>query len=129
MYGLTDDEALWVTLASWASFQPRKRTPRLVPGQLYHPAEYSHVLEKYWNHLPNLCEHPDFAKEPLFCQGQMDRFSEALSTMDLSGFAPLVSAGGSDKAVQVTEEAAISRLRPIQDGTDFWGLRGGAVPG
>jgi hypothetical protein len=59
----------------------------------------------------------------------MNRFSEALSTMDLSAFEPLVSAEASDMAVQISEEAAISRLRPIQDGLDFWGLHGGAVTG
>jgi hypothetical protein len=40
-----------------------------------------------------------------------------------------VSAEADDEAVQVTEEAAISRLRPIQDGLDFWGVHGGAVTG
>jgi hypothetical protein len=52
----------------------------------------------------------------------MNRFSEALSTTDLSAFEPRVSAEADDKAVQVSEEAAISRLRPIQDGLDFWGV-------
>jgi hypothetical protein len=52
----------------------------------------------------------------------MNRFSVALSTMDLSGFQPLVSAEADDKAVKVSQEAAISRLRPIHDGLDFWGV-------
>jgi hypothetical protein len=107
--GLTDDEALWATLASWASFQPRRRAPRVTPGPLFYPAEFSHVFEKYWDYLLNLCEHSDFAKESSFCQEQMNRFSATLSTMELSVFEPRVSAETSDKAVQVTEEAAISR--------------------
>jgi hypothetical protein len=59
----------------------------------------------------------------------MNSFYEALSTMKLSAFEPLVSAEAPDKAVLVSEEAAISRLRLIQDGQDFWGLHGGAVTG
>jgi hypothetical protein len=59
----------------------------------------------------------------------MNSFSEALSTMSLAGFMPLVAVEASDKAVQVSEEAAISRLRLIQDGQDFWGVHGGAVTG
>jgi hypothetical protein len=127
--GLTDDEAIWATLNSWANFQPRKRPARETPGQLYYPAEFSHVFEKYWNYLPNLPESPGFANESPYCQAQMNSFSEALSTMDLAGFTPLVAAEASEKAVQVSEEAAISRLGLIHGGLDFWGVHGGAGPG
>jgi hypothetical protein len=37
----------------------------------------------------------------------MNSFSEALSTMDLGAFEPCVCADANDKAVQVSEEAAI----------------------
>jgi hypothetical protein len=60
---------------------------------------------------------------------QINSFSEALSTMDLSAFEPRVCAEADDKAVQVSEEAAISRLRPIKDGLDFLGVHGCAVTG
>jgi hypothetical protein len=46
LYGLTDDEALWYTLQSWAKFQSRSLKPRKDPGQLFCPAVYSHVFEK-----------------------------------------------------------------------------------
>jgi hypothetical protein len=111
----------WATLACWANFQPRKRPPRRTPGQVFYPAEFSHVFEKYWDYLPNLSQSPGFARESTFCQCQMNSFSE------FSAFEPLVSAEASDKAVQVSEEAAISLLRPIQDDLDFWGVHGGAV--
>jgi hypothetical protein len=133
-YGLTDEEALWATLASWASFQPRWRRPRVTPGQLFYRAEFSHVFEKSWHprcytaHAQK-SKHPDFANESTFCQEQMKRFSAALSTMDLSGFEPLVSAEASDKAVQVAEEAVISRLRQIHGGLDFCGVRGDSITG
>jgi hypothetical protein len=47
LYGLSDDEALWYTLHSWAKFQPRLATPRSEPGQLYYPAAHCHVFEEY----------------------------------------------------------------------------------
>jgi hypothetical protein len=50
-YGLSDDEALWYTLQAWAKFQPRLAKPRREPGQLYFPAVYTHVFQKYWNYL------------------------------------------------------------------------------
>jgi hypothetical protein len=91
----------------------------VAPGQIFYPAEFSHVFEKYWDYLPQPPNHPDFSRESTFCQAQMNSFSEALSTMDLRAFEPLVSAEADEKAVQVSEEAAISRLRTIQDGQDF----------
>jgi hypothetical protein len=62
-YGLSYDEFLWTTLDSWASFQPRRAQPRTTPGRLYYPAEFSLVFEKYWDHLPDLTQSPDFASD------------------------------------------------------------------
>jgi hypothetical protein len=78
------------------------------------------VFEKYWNYLPDLAQHPDFASESPFCQEQMNRFSSALSTMDLSEFQPSVAAEAKQSDLETAEDAAISRLRPIQDGLDPW---------
>jgi hypothetical protein len=44
------------------------------------------VFEKYWDHLPNLNEHLDFANESSFSQDQMKRFSSAFSAMNPSEF-------------------------------------------
>jgi hypothetical protein len=74
-------------------------------------------------------DHPDFSRESIFCQERMNSFSEALSTLSLASFTPLVAAEASDETVQVSEEAAIFRLRQIQDGHDLWGVHGGAVTG
>jgi hypothetical protein len=79
----------------------------------------SHVFEKYWDYLPCLPNHPDFAKESPFSQEHMTRFVSSLSEMDLKEFAPLVSAEAIEKNVHTVEDAAISRLRPIQDGLDL----------
>jgi hypothetical protein len=66
--GLSSEETLWTALAAWATFKPRKTSPRKYPGKLYYPAEASHIFEKYWNYLTNLDEHPDFASESPICQ-------------------------------------------------------------
>jgi hypothetical protein len=97
--------------------------------KLYDPAEFSYVFEKYWNYLLNLSQSPGFANESPFSLAQMNSFSEALSTMDLAGFTPLVAAEADDMVVQSSEEAAISRLCLIQDDLDSWGVHGGAVTG
>jgi hypothetical protein len=100
--------------------------PRVTPGWVYHPSEYSYVFEKYWDYLPDLAQSSDFASESPFCQEQMNRFSSALRMMDLSEFQPLVDAEAKQVDFETAKEAAISRLRPIQDGLDFWGEQGGA---
>jgi hypothetical protein len=52
LYGLTEEESLWYPLASWAK-------PQKEPGQLHYQAEFSHVLENYWNYLDDPQSHPD----------------------------------------------------------------------
>jgi hypothetical protein len=87
------------------------------------------VFEKYWDYLPDLTQHPDFSSETSFCQEQMIRLSAGLSRMDLSEFEPSVAAQAKQSDVETARDAAISRLRPIQGGLDFWGMHGGAVTG
>jgi hypothetical protein len=119
-YGLSDDEALWPTLASWGCFQPRRLRPPETPGRLYYPSEYSHVFEKYWDYWPDLSESPDFVSETPFSQECMTRFLSALLTMDLRGFQSLVAAEAKQSDIETEEDAAISGRRPIQDGLDPW---------
>jgi hypothetical protein len=57
------------------------------------------------------------------------RFSAALSLMDLSEFQPSVAAEAKQFDVETAEDAAISRLRLIQDGLDLWRMQRGAVTG
>jgi hypothetical protein len=98
-------------------------------GRLCYSAEYSHVFEKYWNYLPKLNEHSDFANESSSSQERMQRFSSAFSTMDLSEFMLSVAVEAEQSHIETVEDAEISRLRPVQDGLDFWGLHGGGVIG
>jgi hypothetical protein len=81
IYGHTDEEALWYALMEWACLQLRKKRPRQYPGDLFYPEEQSHVFEKYWNHLPNLEEHPEFCHESVFTQGCPRHFSSPLSRL------------------------------------------------
>jgi hypothetical protein len=72
----------------WANLKPRKKQPRQMPGQLFYRAEFSHVFEKYWNHLASLGEHPEVCQESEFTQGRMKHSSSALSRLDLADFTP-----------------------------------------
>jgi hypothetical protein len=116
--GLSADETLWTALAAWASFKPRETSPRKYPGKLFYPTEASHIFEKYWDYLTRMDEHPDFASETPICQERMVQFSRALSKLRTSNWTPLSTAEAHDKHVQVAQEAALSRLRPIPDGPD-----------
>jgi hypothetical protein len=82
--GLTDEETLWTALAAWATFKLRKVSPRKYTGKLFYPTEASHIFEKYWNHWPNLDEHPDFASQSpvfyLFFKGRGEIEAQELDT-------------------------------------------------
>jgi hypothetical protein len=43
-----------------------------------------------------------------------------MSTMNLREFTPSVAAEAQQSEIDTAEEPTISRLRPIQDGIDFW---------
>jgi hypothetical protein len=118
--GLTGDQALWMAMGAWATFQPRKASPRDEPGRLFDQIEASHVFEKYWNYLPCPGQHPDFASESPYCQQQMTQFSQALAEMNLDPFVPKSAAEAKESDLRTSEDAAPSRLLPIQDGPDQW---------
>jgi hypothetical protein len=120
LHGQTDEEAMWYTLQTLAKFQPRLNKPRTEPGQLFYPAEYSHVFEKYWQHLTERQSHPDSSSESPHTLSSMSKYSEALSHMDCSCLQPLVHAEAEDSHVKIATEVAISRLLPIMDGPDLW---------
>jgi hypothetical protein len=90
------------------------------PGCLYHPSEFYHVFEKYWDYLPCLHQHPDFVKESSYAQVHMTRFSCGLSTHRVDDFEPKPAAEAKQSNLETAEDVAISRLRPIQDGPDLW---------
>jgi hypothetical protein len=52
----------------------------------------------------------------------MKHFTSALSRFDLADFVPRVSAEAKQSDLETVEDAAVSRLRPIQDGPDVWAM-------
>jgi hypothetical protein len=119
LHGLTEDEALWYTMHAWAKFQPRVSRPKDDPDQLYYPAVYSHVFEKYWDTLEQPLAHPDAASESFFTKACMQEYAAALLGHTLPS-APLVDSEAPEGALFVAKQAAISRLCMIQDAHDFW---------
>jgi hypothetical protein len=97
-------------LEDWASFQPRRALPKTVRGRVFYPDVFSHVFEKYWDYLPSLNDHPDFASESPYCQEQAIHFSSNLAQMDLTDFQPSPAAEAKQFDIETVEEAAISRL-------------------
>jgi hypothetical protein len=88
---------------------------------LFYPNEFSHVFEKYWDYLGCLDQHPDFESESLYSQYCMTLFSRELSGMATQGtFELRSSAEAKEGDVLAAEHAAVSRLRPIQDGLGYW---------
>jgi hypothetical protein len=120
--GLSGEETLWTALAAWATFKPRKTSPRKYPGRLSYPTEASHIFENYWNHLTKLDEHPGFGSESPICQERMVQFSRALAKLRHKNWTPLSTAEAPEKSLHVASDEALSRLRPIPDGPDQWSL-------
>jgi hypothetical protein len=86
---------------------------------LYYAAEASHVMEQYWDCSGNHDEHPTLSTESQYTQQKMCSFSVGLGKFTCGPeFHPSVDA--SKRAQDRAEDAAFSRLRPIQEGQDYW---------
>jgi hypothetical protein len=129
VYGLSDDETIWAAMACWAAFKPRDEQPRKYPGRLYYPAQFSHIVEKYWSHFFDLPSHPDFTSESDTNKERMAIFSQALRTFKRTkNWQPQVDAEAPEKGLRIAQEAAISRVHMIADGPNQWEVcRGGTV--
>jgi hypothetical protein len=119
IYDLSDEDTFWEVMKDWAQFQPKLSKPRVDPGLLFFPAEYTHMFEKYWDYLDDPTKHPDVDPSTQYFSS-MQRYAEALSSMDLSGFIPQPDAEAPEKSQRVAGLAALSRRCPIQDATDYW---------
>jgi hypothetical protein len=119
--GLSPEEIFWTALSAWATFQPRAAKPPQAPRNLFYPNEFSQTMENYWDSLHCLDQHPDFSNQSDYCQRHMSLFSQAISSMPrLDNLEPKPVAEATQADVDISDDAAISRLRPIQDGLDFW---------
>jgi hypothetical protein len=120
--GLSDEEALWIALSAWVSFQPRLQKPRQFPGKPYYPDGASHLFEECWQHLDDLGKMPEFSSKSLICQAAMLAFSEGLSHLSCKNWVPLPTAEAPGKFAKIANDAAISQLRPIADGPNQWDM-------
>jgi hypothetical protein len=87
LYRVSEDEALWYTTKDWAEFQPKRSARRQDPGQLYYPAEYTHVFQKYWDLLNDRTQHPD-CSESDHTKSSMQYMAAGLSEMNLETWEP-----------------------------------------
>jgi hypothetical protein len=128
--GLTDEEAIWTAMTCWAAFKPRDEQPRKYPGRLYYPAQFNHVIEKYWAHIFDLPSHPDFMNESDICKERMTIFSQALRSFKRTkSWQPQVDAEAPEKGLRIAQEAATSRVHLIADGPNQWEVCRGCTVG
>jgi hypothetical protein len=106
-------------MQAWANFQPRSAKPRIDPGQLYYPVEFTHVVEKYWDVLNDPISHPESHKESDHIKSSMSELASALSSTFLESWEPQVDAEASEKSCRVSHFGALSRRCPIQDAADY----------
>jgi hypothetical protein len=106
-------------MKDWAQFQPRLSKPRLDPGLLYYPPEYSHIFEKYWDVLNDPTQHPDQDMSS-HSRDSMSVMAEALSVMKLDNWIPQPDTEAPEKSQQIARTAALSRRCPIMDAVDYW---------
>jgi hypothetical protein len=116
----TADEALWLAMKDWAEFQPKRSARRRDPGQLFYPAEYTHVIQKYWDVLNDPLQHPDSREETDRTKSFMQDMAAALSEMDVSNLEPQPSDVAPEKSQRIAHDGALSRRYPIQDSVDYW---------
>jgi hypothetical protein len=111
--GISEEEAHWVALTAWVSFQPRLSMPRIFPGKLFYPDGASHIFEECWQHLGNLGSMPSFPTKSPICQAAMLAFSEGLRHLSSESWIPQPAAEAPEKLAKIANNAAISRVRPI----------------
>jgi hypothetical protein len=116
----SENEALWSAMKDWAEFQPKRSSLRKDPGQLFYPAEYTHVFQKYWDTLNDPLQHPGSAIETDRTKSYMYDMSRAIEGWVLENWDPQPSDVASEKAQQVAHNGAVSRRFPIQDSVDYW---------
>jgi hypothetical protein len=76
-------------------------------------------VEQCWEYLGSLDQHPAFPNESQFMQSKMCSFSVGFNKFVCDPeLRALAEASGC--AREMADDAAFSRLRPIQDGQDHW---------
>jgi hypothetical protein len=111
--GKSDEDTFWEVMKDWAQFQPRLAKPRVNPGQLFYPSEYSHMFKAHW----------DFIQDPSLEQATsapMSQYAAAAISLDFSDFTPLPDVEAPEKSQRISSSGALSRRCPVQDANDYW---------
>jgi hypothetical protein len=107
-------------MKDWATFQPKLSKPRVTPGSLFFPAEYTHIMQECWEYLDDPTKHPDVKVDaPYF--PYIQQYTAAVSVMDFSEFEPQPADIAPEKSQRVAQQAALSRRCMVQDACDYWG--------
>jgi hypothetical protein len=129
MYGQSSTEVFWTAMAKWANFRPNPAKLRNDPGTLFFPVEAAHTRQKYWDYLPCLDRHALFSQESPYTQQQMCLFSLGFSQMPNHADCDIrPDADATQKEQDIAHDAAVSRLRPIQDRSSGITDTGGPAP-
>jgi hypothetical protein len=90
---------------AWANLEPQPGKPNFHDETPFFPDAFPHVLEQSWDYVGNLNKFPGFARFSEFCRNMMEGFRKFATIRRFQSYA---------------QSAAISRLRPVQDGLDYW---------
>jgi hypothetical protein len=96
----------------WANFDPRLARPRTDAGQLYYPAQYSHMFELHWDFL-----HAPTQESAL--NEDMGRYASAAARLTFTKDA-LVDAEAPENSLKIASSGAMSRRFPVQDAQDYF---------
>jgi hypothetical protein len=90
-----------------------------IPGSLFFPAEYTHMMENYWEYLEDPTQHPDIQTDAQYFQ-YMQQYTAAVSQWDFTDFEPQPSDVAPERSQRVAHFAALSRRCLVQDACDYW---------
>jgi hypothetical protein len=119
LHGKTVEETMWHMMSEWARFQPRATHPKSDFGQLYYPAEFSHVFEQYWQVLEQPLAHADAHKESDFTKEWVQEYTAALQGQSPPGQL-LLDSDATEGCQIIAKQAACSRCCMIQEAHNFW---------
>jgi hypothetical protein len=111
-------DAMWEALSVWADFEPRSGLPDSHEEWLFVPEGFACEMEEAWDHLEDLDKRPCFSKLLGCCRKTMRDFSLGFRKFATPFLGPVVDSPVGFQSY--ARAAAISRLRPVQDGLDYW---------
>jgi hypothetical protein len=112
--GLSDEETFWDVMKEWANFDPSLARPRKKAGQIFYPAEYSHMFEAYWDFIQAPTQEAAGDSKP------MGRYASAVAQLDFSDVIPLVDVEAPEKSQRIAHAGAMSRRYPVQYAQDYF---------